>query len=500
MKKFSFFGLVLFACSLFANENDYLRPIGRGQEAKAQRRQGGEAFPPLPLPVTPLRRSEKKRPPAPAALIGKVVWGSYLDYTGPDGMTQRLFDWNMVPADCQQLLRRVKESMRLEYKTQTVDLGGFSGNPTEIPILHFSGGRTIRFTDAERAKLRKYLLDGGTVIFDSVVGSPYFYKGALEETRRILPEAPLRKVDPDHAMFRMVRKTTSEEINGKKKIPPDFDGAYIGSRLAVVISPYGLGAGWDHIQPVQIRNSRYYSPRSAQELGVNLIAYIIGWYENGQAYAGGEVHGAKAPRSADKITFAQVKTQGLWNSDPGAETRFMRYLAKNLNMDAGSEPVMVDPASAVLDDYPFLYLSGIGNFDLSAEAKQKLRVYLDKGGFLLVNNSLGMNEFDAAMQNFAASLYPGQKFEKIPENHPVFTKGPFRFTRTGFQEAASQKYPATSRPLLYGIRDGARWKLIYSPVDIAGGWLAVSRPGSVGYETETALRLGANLITYFATH
>ena len=30
--------------------------------------------------------------------------------------------------------------------------------------------------------------------------------------------------------------------------------------------------------------------------------------------------------------------------------------------------------------------------------------------------------------------------------------------------------------------------------------MSVSRPGSVGYETETALRLGANLVTYFATH
>ena len=492
---------VLCFSSVSADENDYLRPIGRPREARAQRRQGGEAFPPLPLPVTPLRRSEKKRPPSPSALIGKVVWGSYLDYTGPDGMTQRLFDWNMVPADCQQLLRRVKETMRLEYKTQTVDLATFSGNPSELPILHFSGGRTIRFTDAERTKLRKYLFDGGTIIFDSIVGSPYFYRGAMEETRRILPESPVRRIDPDHALFRMVRKTTGEKVNGNRTIAPEFDGAYIGSRLAVILSPYGLGGGWDNIQPDQIRNSRYYTPASARNLGVNLIAYIIGWYENGQAYAAGEAYGEGAEvRSADRIVFAQVRTDGLWNSDPGAETRFMRYLAKNLKMDAGSKPVYVDPATAVLADYPFLYLSGIGNFDLSADAMAKLRGYLNGGGFLLVNNSLGMNEFDAAAQKFSSALYPGKKLEKIPENHPIYTKGPFRFTRNGFLEAAAQKYPSSSRPLLYGIRDGDRYKLIYSPVDIAGGWMAVSRPGSVGYETETALRLGANLVTYFATH
>ena len=275
----------------------------------------------------------------------------------------------------------------------------------------------------------------------------------MEETRRILPESPVRRIDPDHAVFRMVRNTTSEKINGNRTIAPELDGAYIGSRLAVILSPFGLGCGWDNIQPDAIRNSRYYLPDSARELGVNLIAYVIGWYENGQAYAAGEaVSEAPEVRSADRIVFAQVKTSGLWNSDPGAETRFMRYLAKNLNLDAGSSPVYVDPATAVLADYPFLYLSGIGNFDLSAEAMTKLRGYLNGGGFLLINNSLGMNEFDAAAQKFASALCPEAKLERIPENHPIFTKGPFRFTRNGFLDAAARKYPASSRPLLYGVR------------------------------------------------
>lgn len=186
MKKLSALFLTITGLALTAGENDYLRQIGRPPEAKIQRRQGGESFPPLPLPATPLRRSEKKRPPSPSALIGKVVWGSYLDYTTADGMALRVFDWNMVPADCQQLLLRFREKTKMEYKSQTVDLATFSGDPSEIPILFFSGGRTISFSDAERAKLRKYLLGGGTVWFDSVVGSPYFYRSAVKETGNIL--------------------------------------------------------------------------------------------------------------------------------------------------------------------------------------------------------------------------------------------------------------------------------------------------------------------------
>ena len=88
-----------------ASEDDYLKPVGLPPKAKPQMRQGGEALPPLPLPATPLRRSEKKRPPSPSTMIGKVIWGSYLDYTWEDGQVTRVYDWNMVPADCQSLLR-----------------------------------------------------------------------------------------------------------------------------------------------------------------------------------------------------------------------------------------------------------------------------------------------------------------------------------------------------------------------------------------------------------
>src|SRR5712675_282456 len=43
-------------------------------KAAPQRRNAGEGFPPLPLPATPLRRSEKKREPSPPALVGNVTF------------------------------------------------------------------------------------------------------------------------------------------------------------------------------------------------------------------------------------------------------------------------------------------------------------------------------------------------------------------------------------------------------------------------------------------
>ena len=46
----------------------------RPPRAKPHRRSAGESLPPLPLPATPLRRSERKRQPAPPALIGMITF------------------------------------------------------------------------------------------------------------------------------------------------------------------------------------------------------------------------------------------------------------------------------------------------------------------------------------------------------------------------------------------------------------------------------------------
>ncbi len=485
----------------FAGEDDFLRPVGRPPKAKAQRRQGGESFPPLPLPVTPLRRSEKKRPPSPGVLIGKVIWGNHLDYKWNNGIVTRVFDWNMVPADGAQLLRFVKKYLKMEYKVQTLDLKVFSGNPAEVPVLLFSGGRSLHFSPAELLKLRRYLEAGGMIWFDSVAGSPYFYKSALQAMKQILPGSPVKRLAPDHPVFRIVKPITSAEINSGKYIPPVLDGVYLGSRLAAGISPYGLGGGWENTYPRLIKQARYYRRYPAVAIGVNLAAYAIGWSANGRRYAARERFGRIGDeKNPDKIVFAQLRSDGIWNSNPGAESRFMRYLAKNVNIYTGAKTVFVSAAKVPLENYPFLYFTGIGNFKFSPAEVEKLRRYLDDGGFIFINNALGLNEFNRCVIREVKKLYPKTKMTGISPEDPLFAAAPFKFSGTGFSPEASLKFPGRSRPVLFGLKTDERYKIVYSPVDLATGWLGATSPGSVAYNQDTALRLGADIITYFLTH
>ncbi len=492
------FGLALQAS---ADEDSFLRPVGRPPQAAAQRRQGGQALPPLPLPVTPLRRSEKKRPPSPATLVGKVIWGSHLDYRWEDDTVTRVYDWNMVPADGQQLLRLAKEQLGQEYKVETTDLDSFNATPAEIPVLFFSGGRSLKFTPAQRETLRTYMLAGGMTWFDSCVGSPYFYASALAELEQIFPESRLVRVPADHPIFHVVEDTVEAKVHGKGTLAPILDGVYVGSRLAAVVSPYGLGASWDATDTSLIPEASYYDRQSAMLLGLNLVAYSIGYFRVGQAHARADLFRSEdLLHDSDALVFTQIRTNGVWNTEPGAADNLLRFLDRNFNIRASYRKRAVRLGEDSLDNTPFLYLSGITRFSFSDGERQALREFIRQGGFLLVDNSLGLQEFDAAARAELATLFGAEALTRVPLDHPVFSAGPYTLRTAGYTVAVKASQPELNTPWLEGVWLDGDYRVFYSPFDLAAGWQGDDHPLARGYAPGDALALGANLVSYFLTH
>ena len=88
--------------------------------------------------------------------------------------------------------------------------------------------------------------------FDSVAGSPYFYDSARALMQQAFPELAWRVVPPDHPLYHMVTDVNtvhySANVNSDK---PNLEGLYVGSRIGVLMSKYGLGCGWDdHAVPL----------------------------------------------------------------------------------------------------------------------------------------------------------------------------------------------------------------------------------------------------------
>ncbi len=491
---------VLAGTARAGGEDDWLRPIGGGKAAAPQRIKGGESFPPLPLPATPLRRTERKRPPAPPLFLGKVVWGAGADFTFEDGGKVRVEDWNMCPADAQQLLKGVSKVLGTEYRADTVRLSQFDPDPLRTPVLYVSGGRSITLPTDQEALLRRYVLAGGMVWFDSIAGSPYFYDSAKALCGRIFPEEPVRVLPPEHPIYHMAADIIKVALPPAAQTDrPLLEGVWVGSRVGVVVSKYGMGSGWDNAVPTLIPGALYYDLRSSKEMGFNLVAYALGYATLGRDHARPEPFGEDDGQTAtDQFVFAQVKHGGVWNTDPGGPGNLLKTLAARTNAKVTLKRRTVEPGKDDLTGLTFLYVSGADSFAFSDEAIPALQSFLARGGTILFDASLGLPYFTGSARREIRRLLPHATPRPIPPDHPLWSTL-HRIERCEYTPALKRERPDLTIPYLEGIEVDGRLAVVLSPFDLGGGWQGDDHPLSRGYASSDALRVGQNLVLYAMT-
>ena len=307
-----------------ASENDWFVPLGPPPKASPQRISGGEGVPPLPLPATPIRRSERKKQPSAPPLIGKLVWGEAASFAYDSGDKVEIADWNLCPADVQSVLGKAHRILGTPYGSEQVSLATFDDDPARLPVLFVSGVRTVRFSDDQLARLRAYVQRGGMIIFDSVAGSPFFTDAARAFAAKAFPDSPLRVVPDDHPLYHMLADVA--EAKFPRNAPGDkarFEAVYVGCRCGVLISPFGLGTGWDDHEVHQtLPQAVFYDVDTASRLGVNLVAYALGYANVGQVEGRPELFGGlDERRAANEFVFAQVRHAGHWTRIPARRWR-----------------------------------------------------------------------------------------------------------------------------------------------------------------------------------
>jgi hypothetical protein len=484
-----------------AGENDWFVPLGPPPEAAKRRISGGEAFPPLPLPATPLRRTERKREPSPPKLAAKIVWGEDASFTYDSGAQTKIADWNLCPGDLQQLMKAASDRLGVTYGADSFSLASFDGDPAAVPVLFFSGVRSIKFSPSDLDLLRRYVLRGGMIVADNIAGGPYFYQSFREAMEKAFPELSFRVLPEDHPLYHIM--VDVNQVSYPKNLSshqPLLEGMYVYSRVGVLLSKYGLGCGWDGHDVPLLPQAVYYDVNSANKIGLNIAAYAVGYARIGRAEAKPELYGAlDEKRPTDEFVFAQIKHDGAWNVESGGASRLLEELRKNTSLRVSLKRVPVQPGHDDLSSFTFLYLSGLDDFHWDAAAVTALKHFLDAGGTLLINNGLGLQTFDAAVRRELKKVLPDATLASLPPAHPVFNSL-FKLTEAAYTPAASAARPALTRPYLEGITLNGDLKVIYSPIDLETGWQGLDPPLARAYQTDSALKLGVNIILYAMTH
>ncbi len=191
---------------------------------------------------------------------------------------------------------------------------------------------------------------------------------------------------------------------------------------------------------------------------------------------------------------------GRWQEYPSAMASFLDEVRRRTSIDAAQDAVPIDLPRQDLFEHPFLYLSGRYEFEMPGEKEiEKLRRHLTYGGFMLVDDGLGLqNEgFGRVARALIERLFPRQPLEPLPRDHAVFRS--YYLIRTiGGRQAESQD--------VEGVQMGIFTPVIYCRNDLGGAW--ARRPDgnwaeecSPGGEPQrrAAFHLGVNIALYAMT-
>jgi hypothetical protein len=183
-------------------------------------------------------------------------------------------DWYANPSSLPNLLSEVGMRTGLlvagRERVVTLDDPGL----WDVPYLYMTGHGNVRFSEPDLATLRRYLLQGGFLHADDNYGMDESFR---REIARLFPDRPFVEVPLDHPVYRLVYPFPKgipkiHEHDGK---PAQGLGVFIDGRLAVYYSfQSDLGDGWEdpdvHNDPPEVREA-------ALRMGVNLIAYVVGY-------------------------------------------------------------------------------------------------------------------------------------------------------------------------------------------------------------------------------
>jgi hypothetical protein len=199
------------------------------------------------------------------------------------------------------------------------------------------------------------------------------------------------------------------------------------------------------------------------------------------------------------------RRNGWWSQDwPEADEHFSENLQRLTRINIG-QPVTVRLTDEQLFDYPFLYATQVGYWDLSDIEIARLREYLLRGGLLMGDDYWGEGE----RANFEASIaraFPDRPIVDIPADDAVL--------RVVFPISEFTQIPGLRHLGRFGRMaqlPAPRWRGIYDDSgrllvamnynqDVGDSWEEADNPDYPEPMTALGYRLGINYITYVMTH
>ena len=154
------------------------------------------------------------------------------------------------------------------------------------------------------------------------------------------------------------------------------------------------------------------------------------------------------------------------------------------------KPVKLD--SKELFDFPFLVMTGEGDFRFLQPERENLARYLQSGGFLLASAGCSSKEWDEAFRREMKSLLKDHPMQQIQPAHPLF--------RTVFQIEKLDLAKSSGTAALEGIEINGKLVCVYSRHGLNDTHNSTGCCCCGGNEIRNSMEMNVNIVAYALLH
>lgn len=196
-----------------------------------------------------------------------------------------------------------------------------------------------------------------------------------------------------------------------------------------------------------------------------------------------------------------------WYTDaPAAEEHLMQGVRRLSRIDISEDAVYIPITDSTLFDYPWVYAVEVGGWFLNELEAARLREYLLRGGFLMVDDFHGTYEWETFIESMRR-VFPDRPIVDIPATDPVFHLTFDLDPKVQIPGLAALVRGVTYEkdgylPHYRGIYDdrGRLMVVINFNMDLGDSWELADDPSYPVHYTVSGYRYTINYMLYAMTH
>jgi hypothetical protein len=190
-----------------------------------------------------------------------------------------------------------------------------------------------------------------------------------------------------------------------------------------------------------------------------------------------------------------------WAHDfPNAEEHILQIMKEVTGIDVERLSYrVVELSSEEIFQYPFAYVSEPGEMLLTDQEVENLREYIDRGGFIMIDDFGGQNQGPIEIERFRDNLiraFPDREMYPLDDSHALLN--------TFYQiDSIQTVHPMTGvKSEFFGYPDnkGGLAMVICYANDVGDYWEFIDQPMYAVRPSAEALKLGVNFVVYAMTH